>query len=72
MMDVLTIPVLDVYAQPDVAPLPTPAPVTDGVGLYKPSTSTFYLKSYGAGPADAGYTFGPAGAGWQPFSRLLS
>jgi len=34
----------------------------------QPSTSTFYLKSYGAGPADAVYTFGPAGAGWQPIS----
>ena len=37
------------------------------VGLYNPTTSTFFLKNSNTpGPADIVYQFGPAGAGWQP------
>jgi hypothetical protein len=41
----------------------------DGIGLFNPTMSAFYLKnSLSGGPADNMFGFGPAGSGWLPLS----
>ncbi len=42
---------------------------TTTVGLYNPTTSTFFLKNTNsAGAADLVFGYGPAGAGWTPIA----
>ena len=39
----------------------------DTIGLYVPSTGTFFLRDVNApGPADVELSFGPGGMGWTP------
>ncbi len=42
-------------------------PTPDTIGLYNPTTGTFYLRdTNSAGVADYTFRYGPAGAGWEP------
>lgn len=57
------------YQISGTVPLEASGSEDDTVSLFNPSTSSFFLRNdNSAGPADAMFGYGPAGAGWTPIA----